>query len=147
MERTDSPLLNPRRIPPDSNGAAARDRPSVRPGRARARPVARILALQTPLPWVGRVGVPLAVTAAILIGSWWALVPLAACAWLCSPGSWAWEWLISLETGLLGALWAALGAYALMMWPDHRPMIGAIWALSAATAATIAFLRRRMGRS
>lgn len=28
----------------------------------------------------------------------WPLVPLAGCAWLCAPGSWAWQWLIALET-------------------------------------------------
>ncbi len=93
------------------------------------------------------VGVPLAVTAAILTASWWALVPLAGCAWLCAPGSWAWQWLIALETGLLGAIWAALGADALMTWPSHRLMIGAMWAITAGAAAAIAFVRRRVDRS
>lgn len=61
---------------------------------------------------------------------WWALVALAGCARLCA-GSWAWEWLIALEAGLLGAIWGALGADALMTWPSHRLMVGGMWAITA----------------
>ena len=147
MARTDSPLLNPRRMPPARHGAGARGRPSGHAPGARTRLARRVIALRTPLPWVGMVGVPLAVTAAILTASWWALVPLAGCAWLCAPGSWAWEWLIALETGLLGAIWAALGADALMTWPSHHLMIGALWAITAGAAAAIAFVRRRVDRN
>ncbi len=147
MARTDSPPLNPRQIPPAAHGAGAQDHPSGRRESARARLVGRILALRQPLPWVGMVAVPLAITAALLTGSWWALVPLAGCAWLYTPHPWGWQWLIAVETGLLGAVWAALGAYALAAWASHRPTVGAGWALSAAAIAAIAFLRRLAGRS
>lgn len=147
MARTDSPPLNLGQIPPAGHGTGAQGRPSMVATSARGRLVGGILAFRQPLPWAGKVGIPLAVTAVILTGSWWALVPLMACAWLCTPGSWAWECLIAVETGLLGAIWAVLGAYALAAWPSHRPMVGAVWAITAAVIAAIAFLRRRTDRS
>lgn len=147
MARTDSPRLNLGQIRRAGHGAGAQGPPSMSATRPRHRLVGGIRAFRQPLPWVGKVGVPLAVIAVILTGTWWALVPLMGCAWLCTPASWAWSCLVAMETGLLGALWAALGAYALTAWPSHRPMIGAIWALSAAAIAVIAFLRRRSNRS
>lgn len=147
MARTESPLLNPRRIPPAAAGAGAQGRPPGRAPRTRTGLARRSIALRIPLRWVGMVGVPLAVTAAILTASWWALVPLVGCTWLCTPGVWARESLIALETGVVGAIWAALGAYGLTAWPSHRPMVGVLWAASAGTMAVVAVLRRRARRN
>lgn len=147
MARTNNAPLNLTHNRPAIAGIGTRSHPPAAAANGPGRLVASILALRQPLPWAGSVGVPLAVTAVTLTGTWWALVPLMVCVWLCTTASWAWSCLVAMETGLLGALWAALGTYALTAWPSHRPMVGAIWALSAAAIAAIAFLRRRSNRS
>lgn len=78
-------------------------------------------------PWLGLVGLPLAVAAALPAGQWWALVPLGVCAWWWCPRDWGWEWLTAMQMGLVGGAWASVGADALVTWPDHRGLILAIW--------------------
>lgn len=146
MARTDSPRLNLGQIRRAGHGAGAQGPPSMSATRPRHRLVGGIRAFRQPLPWVGKVGVPLAVIAVILTGTWWAIVPLTICAWLCTEDAWARRGLIALETGLLGAIWAVLGAYALGVWPSHRQMVGAGWASAAGAIAAIAWLCRRADR-
>lgn len=147
MARTQNAPLNLAHNRPAIPGIGTRSRPLAAAANGPGRLVASIRALRQPLPWVGKVGVPLAITAAMLTGTWWALVPLMVCVWLCTEDAWARRCLIALETGFLGAIWAVLGAYALGVWPSHRPIVGAGWAITAGAIAAIAWLRRRAERN
>jgi hypothetical protein len=77
--------------------------------------------------WIGLVAIPLAMTATGLLNQWWTWPVLLACAWACTR-SWRWLWLLSLELGFVGAMWAAVGAAALARLPNDRLLVGAIWA-------------------
>lgn len=103
----------------------------------------RVVAARKPLPWLGLVGTPLAITAALASDVWWALVPLGVCAWWWSPRVWGWEWLVALQTGAVGAAWATLGAVSLGTWPQHRAVIGAVWIGSAVVLAAVSAAGRR----
>jgi hypothetical protein len=76
--------------------------------------------------WVGLVAVPLAEIATGLRGMWWTWPGLLMCAWACTR-SWRWLWLLSLELGFVGAMWAAIGATALAHLSNDRLLVGAIW--------------------
>jgi hypothetical protein len=85
---------------------------------------------------LGMLGVPLAVTAAILSAQWWSIPLLVAAAWWWAPRSWGWEWLVAIGRGLLGVEWAYLGAGSLAAFPSDRLIVGAVWAgLPAVLAA------------
>ncbi len=55
------------------------------------------------------IAVPLAETASGLAGLWWTWPALLAGAWACTR-NWHWTWLLSLELGAVGVMWAMVGA-------------------------------------
>jgi hypothetical protein len=77
---------------------------------------------------LGMLGVPLAITAAILSAQWWAIPLLVVAAWWWAPRAWGWEWLVAIGRGLIGVEWAYLGAGAFAAFPADRLVVGAIWA-------------------
>lgn len=77
--------------------------------------------------WIGLVAIPLAEVATALMNVLWMWLPLTACAWVCAPRV-RWAWLLSLELGFVGAMWAMSGATALAHLPMHRLLVGAVWA-------------------
>jgi hypothetical protein len=91
--------------------------------------------------WVGLVAIPLAELATGLAGEWWTWPVLVVCAWTCTP-SWRWLWLLSVELGFVGVMWAAVGAHALAHLPNERWVVGAIWA-AFPSALAVAGLRNR----
>lgn len=76
--------------------------------------------------WIGVVAIPLAMTATGLLNLWTTWPVLLLCASACTP-SWRWLWLLSLELGVVGVMWADVGATALARLPDDRLLVGAIW--------------------
>jgi hypothetical protein len=96
--------------------------------------------------WLGLVAVPLAELATGLLDAWWTWPLLLICAWACMR-SWRWLWLLSLELGFVGVMWAAVGATALAHLPNNRLLVGAIWtAFPLALAGTGARNRHRRTR-
>ncbi|CAN5243211.1 hypothetical protein BH20ACT24_BH20ACT24_03970 [soil metagenome] len=82
------------------------------------------------------IAVPLAETASGLSGLWWAWPALLAGAWACTR-TWHWTWLLSLELGAVGAMWATVGADVLARSSGNLLVVGAAWAaLPLALAAT-----------
>jgi hypothetical protein len=77
--------------------------------------------------WMGLVAVPLAEIATGLLNLWWTWPVLLLTAWACMR-SWKWLWLLSLELGIVGVMWAAVGVTALAHFPNDRVQVGAIWA-------------------
>lgn len=96
--------------------------------------------------WLGLVAVPLAEIATGLTGNWWAWPVLLAGAWACLR-SWRWYWVLSLEEGGVGALWAINGANALARYPNDLVVVGVVWvSFPIALAAAGLVSRRRQGR-
>jgi hypothetical protein len=78
---------------------------------------------------LGMLGVPLAITASLIAGLWWTVLPLALCAWWWSPRYIGWEWVGAVGRGFVGAAWARLGSSAFVSFPDNAPEVGAFWLL------------------
>jgi len=93
--------------------------------RGAASVIAREWTSRRDLPWIGLVAVPLAMTAAALLGQWWVWPVLTLDSSLASR--WRWAWMLSLELGFVGTEWAFVGAYSLGMWPSSVLPIGVVW--------------------
>jgi hypothetical protein len=91
---------------------------------------------------LAQLGVPLAIIASAVSACWWALIPLAACAWYWAPRDWGWEWVVVLGRGLIGAEWALVGSYALAAFPDQRAAVAGGWVLAAVLLALFSKLAR-----
>jgi hypothetical protein len=93
-------------------------------------------------PRLAQLGVPLAIVAAAVLACWWALIPLAACAWYWAPRDWGWEWVAAVGRGLIGAEWAVVGSYALVAFPHERAVVAISWVFAAALIALCSKLVR-----
>jgi hypothetical protein len=80
---------------------------------------------------LGMLGVPLAITASLIAGSWWTVLPLTLCAWWWAPRYTGWEWLGAVGRGLVGAEWALIGSGVIVNFPHHLLIVGALWSLGA----------------
>ena len=97
-------------------------------------------AVRSQHPWLGMVGIALAGTAVLVVGDWWLLVPLAACAWWWCPRDWPATWLLPLMCAVVGAAWVSVGVALLDALPVS--VAGTIWAgLAAGLAAVGAWFR------
>ena len=96
-------------------------------------------------PWLGLVGVALAVTAVVLVGQLWLLLSLALCAWWWCPASWRWTWLIPLGAGLVGVVWATVGSALLAVFPLSAA--GLLWGASAVGLAALGAVVRDVVRN
>jgi hypothetical protein len=108
---------------------------------AHAAAVARVragIATRTRRPKLGMTGVPLALCAALLGGAWWALAPLAACAWWWAPQDLDSAWIRAVGRGVVATEWAAVGADALAAAPRDIEDVGAMWIGAALVMAVIA---------
>jgi hypothetical protein len=92
--------------------------------------------------WIAYVAVPLAELATGLLRMWWTWPPLLACAWGCAP-RWRWAWVLSLELGFVGVVWATAGIAALAQLPTQRVVVGTVWAASALALAGAGIRNRR----
>jgi hypothetical protein len=96
--------------------------------------------------WLALVAIPLAETATGVTGQWWTWPLLLGGAWACTRSR-HWTWLLSLELGAIGAMWAMLGTNALVHLPDDRLPVGAAWvSFPLALAAAGAMNRHRHNR-
>jgi hypothetical protein len=94
-----------------------------------------------PRPWLGSVGMALAVSAALVAGVDIALPFLALCAWwwcIREPAA----WLLPLGAGLLGAAWITVGVGLIAILPLSTA--GLIWASTAALFAVVGALARAL---
>lgn len=94
-------------------------------------------------PWLGSVGVALAVSAVLLVGLDFAVPLLAVCAWwwcLRMPLA----WLLPLGLGVLGVAWVTIGAGLIAVLP--LPTAGLIWASTAAALAMLGVAGRAIER-
>jgi hypothetical protein len=82
-------------------------------------------------PRLGLLGVPLAITASLMAGLWWSLLPLTLCAWWWTPTYTGWEWIGTVGRGLIGAEWAFIGSNAIVTFPHDMFIVGALWSLGA----------------
>ena len=92
--------------------------------------------------WLGLVAVPLAEVATGLIGEWWAWPVLLVGAWACLR-TWHWYWVLSLELGGVGVMWAMNGANALARYPDDLLVVGAVWVSFPIALAMAGIVSRR----
>jgi len=95
--------------------------------------------------WLAWVAVPLAMNAAGLTDLWWLWLPLLGLAGLWSP-SWRWNWVLTLQLGIVGTEWAYVGVSALVAWRTQRALVGTIWAASALAIAMASIANRRYQR-
>ena len=100
-------------------------------------------AVRRPRPWLGMVGIALAGTAVLVVGDWWLLVPLAACAWWWCPRQWPATWLLPLMCAVVGAAWVSVGIALLDALPV--PVAGTVWAALAAGLAAVGAWFRTLG--
>lgn len=80
---------------------------------------------------LGLLGVPLAITASLMAGVWWTLLPLALCAWWWTPRHTGLEWVGAVGRGLVGAEWGFIGSNAIVTFPHDVLIVGALWSLGA----------------
>jgi hypothetical protein len=80
---------------------------------------------------LGMLGVPLAMTAGLVAGLWWTVLPLALCAWWWAPRHKGWEWIGAVGRGLIGAEWAFIGSSAIATFPHDSFLVGVFWSLGA----------------
>ena len=80
---------------------------------------------------LGMLGVPLAITASLMAGLWWTVLPLTLCAWWWSPRNTGWEWVGAIGRGLVGTEWALIGSSVIVNFPHHLLIVGALWSLGA----------------
>lgn len=109
--------------------------------------VRQVVGARRPFPWLAMLGVPLAGVLAFASAQWWAVVPLALCAWWWAPGDDSWAWLTATFLGIIGAGWVTVGTTALTTWPDRRGLIVALWIGSGCALALVSALARRAGRA
>jgi hypothetical protein len=79
---------------------------------------------------LGMLTVPLAITASLITGLWWTVLPLTVCAWWWAPQHTGWEWLGAVGRGLIGAEWVLVGSSALAAFPSSRTVVETSWVLS-----------------
>ena len=90
-------------------------------------------------PYLAALGVPLAMTAAILM-----MMPLGVicalilCAWWFSPGQSRLEIIAIVGRALVGTAWALMGINLLIAFPHDRIQAGLVWAYSALVMASVA---------
>ena len=79
-----------------------------------------------PRPWLAVIATPLAMIATAECGLWWIWPVLIVCsrAWTRSA---IWNWVLSIEEGIVGWEWAFVGAASLAAFPADRAVIGALW--------------------
>jgi hypothetical protein len=80
---------------------------------------------------LGMLGIPLAITASLIAGLWWTVLPLTLCAWWWAPRYTGWEWLGAVGRGLFGVEWALIGSSGIVNFPHHLLIVGALWSLGA----------------
>jgi hypothetical protein len=96
-----------------------------------------------PRPWLGSVGIALAVSAVLLVGLGFSFPLLAVCAWwwcLRMPLA----WLLPLGLGVLTVAWVAIGAGLIAVLPLSAA--GLIWASTAAVLAMLGVAGRAIER-
>jgi hypothetical protein len=91
------------------------------------------------------VAVPLAMVAASLAALFWLWLPLALLAWWWAPRDWPWTWLLAVQAGALGAMWAFAGADLLAIYPDQRPLVELLWTGFAVLLVILFTISRRRG--
>jgi hypothetical protein len=92
-----------------------------------------------PRPWLGSVGIALAVSAALLTELYVALPFLALCAWWWCPRM-RFGWVLPLGAGVLGTAWVTVGLGLIALLP--LSLAGPVWAWIAAILATSSALAR-----
>ncbi len=99
---------------------------------------------RTSRPWLAMVAVPLAMSATLPVGLWWAWPALIVCAWWWADRAYASNWIVAVEAGIVGSQWVVVGAIELGEEPVSRGLVASIWiGFAAALAAASAFNRRR----
>ncbi len=91
-------------------------------------------------PLLALVCVPLVMIAATLTGLWCVLPVLVIESWWFSPSrllspNWRWSWVLAVEEGIFGTMWAFAGATNLAAFRDHTLVVGGIWAAAPAVVA------------
>jgi hypothetical protein len=88
------------------------------------------------------IAVPLEMTASMLVALWWTWPPLVACAWWWADRRWRWTWLLAVTKGIVGTLWASVGAFSLREFPHSRPLVATLWTAFPAVLAALSALNR-----
>ncbi len=86
--------------------------------------------------------VPLAMVACDLLQLWGLFIPLCCCAWWYADRKWRWTWVVAVESGAFGTLWAYSFAVALSQFATHRLLVGAVWVSLAAALAAVSLVNR-----
>ena len=100
--------------------------------------------LFTHRPYLGTLGVGLAVQAAVVAGAWWLIPALAFLGW-----SWNARDLqgtaIALGLGLIGTAWTTIGVSLIPLAPGQFALPGAVWIALALLMASASHIARKRG--
>lgn len=105
-----------------------------------------LLARRKCRPRTAMISVPLTMLAGWLTQQWWTIIPLGLCAWWWAERTWPWTWLVAVESGAFGSLWAYSGATALAQFPAYRIPIALGWIGIAAALALVSGMTRIRNR-
>jgi len=92
--------------------------------------------------WLSLLAVPLAMIIAALQLDLWLLIPIAVACWWWASSESQWLWLLGLQEGCFGIVWAYLGAYLLAEFPHNRIAVGAGWVAYALVVAVAGGVNR-----
>lgn len=109
-----------------------------------ATAVSATAARRQPRPLLARVGIPLAVMAALLVQPWCA-VCLLPCAWWWAPRRRGGEWAVAVSRGVVGAEWAWSGLGALASFPKEHALVEGSWIVFAVAFVWLSVALTRAG--
>ena len=119
--------------------------PKTVPARIRRlkRRLGRVISNRAARPWTAMIAVPLAMIVCWLSEEWFTLPLLCMTSWWWADRRWPWTWLVAVEAGAFGSVWAYAGASALAQFADARPFVFIVWIGVALTLASVSLLNRR----
>jgi len=115
---------------------ASRMRPALK-GIARSR-------LFTYRPYLGTLGIGLAVQAAVVAGVWWLVPALAFLAWAWNAGDLQ-ATTVAVGLGLVGTAWTTIGVSLIPLAPGQLALPGLVWVALALLMADASHIARHRG--
>jgi hypothetical protein len=100
--------------------------------------------LRTRRPYLGTLGVALAIQAALLAGLWWLAPALVFLAWSWNRGE-PQAVFVAVGLGLIGTAWTTIGVSLMPLSPGSFLLPGAVWIVLALLMATASALARKWG--
>jgi hypothetical protein len=103
----------------------------------------RLIDQRTARPLTAMIVCPLAVIPLSLYGVWFLVGLCFVASWWWADRAWRWTWLVSVECGAFGSVWAYTFSDALSRFDGARIVTGTIWAGASLLMALVSLLNRR----